>query len=447
MGNENATKKRLNINCGAAYLLRDREGVLDKYDAININSSYVVTSSEINKKLADKNANIISGNSEMVEIAQDIIQLDKDTVISGPMDFDDVLVFAAGDFIIRGTGEGLAEAASILVAGTMYYPESFNPNVEFLAKVKGKKQAFPDQAYPVLGDWDLEALLAKTPDEDKIIWVSGKVTALDERVLAKAQADNLTILCQSLLIYESLNEKCGPVFKTGKRSLVPDGYAVTGNLKLKLADVYTRGPKLYVNGNLILEEKDVPCLGEVESIIVNGRATMPASAAQAFRKVGKAAEYIFPEPHPYNIEGYEEFSHEQLQDLVEQGAKLSVGVEGCLRFADDVTVEDLDAVASLKCEGLVLASKKIKNALMLRGVHVEGLMMDLSFVEKMTGKTIPEIVRQFSHGPGPGPHYAMDKLMGPGFDFPPGFPFNAEGGPGDEPVQEQTITTGVYVLI
>jgi hypothetical protein len=37
--------------------------------------------------------------------------------------------------------------------------------------------------------------------------------------------------------------------------------------------------------------------------------------------------------------------------------------------------------------------------------------------------------------------------MGPGFDFPPGFPFNAEGGPGDEPVQEQTITTGVYVLI
>jgi hypothetical protein len=401
MSNEDSVKKVLNINCGSAYLLRDREGMLDKHDAIRINCGDLISSSDVYAVLAKKSTSINMGNSKIVDIKGDILPLDANTVLDGKTAYKDVYVFVDGDIIIRGDGaKSFSEAEGALITGTLYYPVS--SDVSCLAKITGNKRSYPDDAYPVPGDRDLEALLVEIPEGTKHIWVSGRVTALDLKSLVQAQEADIAIDCQSLYTYESLNDTYGSIFKAAKRTLVPDGHEITGNLQLNSAEIVLHGPKLYVQGDLTLEAKDAACLEEAESIVVTGTARLSAAAVKAFRKIGKAANYEILEEqgHTRNIEGFESFSHEQLQVMVERGEQISINVEGCLLFPEDVTPEDMAAIASLSYDGMVLIPGKAKGALAPRVKNGNGLMIDLALVEQFTGKSLPDLIRQFTGGGG-----------------------------------------------
>jgi hypothetical protein len=418
MSNEKTEKKTLDINCGFALLLRDREGMLDTYERIRINCGSLISSNEISAKLAEKGASLNTGNWTVLDIKGEIVQLEGDTVIDGRTSYKDVFVIAMDNLIIRGNGaECLREAEGVFVIKTLYYPES--SDIACFARVKGKTCAYPDNAHPVLGDSDPETLLAETPEGIKHIWVSGKVTALDETALARAREQNLTITCQSLYTYESFNSTYGSLFTAAKKTLIPDGYEITGSLQLNSGEIALHGPKLYVNGDLTLEEKDVPCLEEAESIIVTGKANLPASAAKAFRKIGKAADYNIIDGHTRTINGFETFSHEQLQVMVERGEQISVKVNGCLLFSDDVTTGDMDAIDSLSYEGLVLIPGNAKGALASRVKRGNGLMVDPAFVEKVLGKSIQDLIKQYTGG----------------------------GADGESNPQKMSINTGKFILI
>ncbi|GHT95773.1 hypothetical protein FACS1894141_5000 [Spirochaetia bacterium] len=435
MSNEDSVKKVLNINSGSAYLLKDREGMLDKFDVIQINSGTMVTSTDVLAVLTKKHTNINSGNSKVVDIKGDILPLAGNTVLDGTAAYKGVYVFVDGDIIIIGDGaKSFSEAEGGLVTGTLYYPVS--SDVSCIAKITGNKRSYPDDAYPVPGDRNLEALLMEIPDGKKHIWVSGRVTALDLKSLVKAQTDALTISCQSLCTYESLDDTYGSIFNAAQRTRIPDGHEITGSLQLTSVELAFHGPKLYVQGDLTLAEEDISCLEKAESIIVTGTAHLSASGAQAFRKIGKAANYHILEEqgNTNDIDGFAEFSHEQLQIMVERKEQLSLRVDGCLYFADDVTPEDMAAIASLSYDGIVLIPGRAKGALMSRVKHADGLMVDPAFVQKMTGKTIPEIIQQYT-----------------GFNFGGGGNSNGANAPqkpeGRQNEEVMNINSGTYILI
>jgi hypothetical protein len=408
MGNE--TVKSLKINCGLACLLNDREGILEAYEKIHINCGDFIASSQINAKLSAKGAKINAGNMRIRDIKGKILHLDSDTVIDGKADFKDLFVLATGNLIVTEDGAGsLGETEGVIVTGTLFYPDSGDP--AGFAKVSGNKRPYSAGAYVLLGDYKLENAVAAAPGGSRHIWVSGKVTALDRKALEDAGAGGLKITCGSLLIYEDLNGPFGDLFNCAKRELVPAGFEITGDLESAQLPFY--GPKLYVKGNFTMDAGDIPLLEKIESIIVKGRAELPAQAVEVFRKKGRAGEYCVFEGRLRRINGFEQYSHGQLAALAAAGEKISFVVNGCLLFDEDVSAEDAACIASLSYNGAVLVPAGLKAALASKVKEANGFMGDPALAEKITGRNVKD-------------------FMG--------------GGTGGED-DSQTINTGTYLLI
>jgi hypothetical protein len=387
MGNEPV--KTLKINCGLACLLNDREGILDAYEKIHINCGAFIATSAINAKLLARNAKINAGNMQVKEIKGKILQLDSNTVIDGKAGFKDVFILAAGNLVLKGEGmNALGEAEGAIVMGKLFYPDSGDPAV--LARVNGDKRPYPEGAYVLLGDYDLDKAMAAAPGGSRHIWVSGKITALNRKALEDARAGELKITCGSLLIYEDFNGSSGDLFTCSDRELVPPGYEMTGSLKSANLPFY--GPKLYVSGDFTLEAGDIPLLEKIESIIVKGRATLPASAAETFRKKGRAGSYRVLEGRLREINGFEQYSHGQLAESVSAGEKLVLEVNGCLLFDEDVTAEDTACIAALSYNGAVLVPAPVKAALASKVRAATGFMGDPALIEKMTGLNIRDFI-------------------------------------------------------
>ncbi|MDR2376095.1 MAG: hypothetical protein LBD96_06615 [Treponema sp.] len=395
---EQETKKKLVINCGLVCLLRDQEGILDSFDKITVNCGRFVVSPAIYTRLNTKKTTINSGTILVKTVGEKILQLNDNAVIDGSTDLKDSLVLATDSLIVKGEGLArLAGAEGLIVLGTLYYPAS--GDLGSLIKVDGKKRPYPDEAQVLLGDHDLAGALAAVPPDAKYLWIDGTLSALDTASLETAKAAGMRIDCTSLFTYEGLYAAYGGLFRCPNPVLVGDDYEITGD-HFKAARLPFSGPKVYVNGDFSMDAKDLPLLEALEAIVVRGRATLPVSVAQAFRKKGRAGDYEILEGRQVTINSSVLWGHRQFTDqqTAGTGEKLSVTVNGCLRFDDDVTAEDLDCIASLSCNGAVLLPSHLKGALAPRIKDANGFIGDDAEFEKMTGHKINDYAGGFMNG-------------------------------------------------
>ena len=380
-------KRKLTVNCGLACLLNDRQGSLDNYDHVTINSGTVIISSEVNSKLSAKGGTINSGDLLIRDIKGEILQLDDGAVIDGNAMLKGFFVIAKDNLLVKKDGmKALEELEGLIALGTVYYPISLN--LPSLIKVSGKKQPYPDDAQVFLGDHTLESLGAMLKS-DKHIWISGRLEALDRKAFENIKAQGYTISCGKLLTFQGLNEEFGGIINCPQRTLVPDGYEIIR--KIHDGELALYGEKLYVDGNFAMNEDDIPALEELEAIIVKGKASLPARAVKIFRSKGKAEDYFIFEGRLIVINGFEQFSHSRLEASAMKGEKLSFQVNGCLLFDEDVSPEDIECIASLSYNGSVLISGAASSALARKVKTGNGFMGDASQLEAMTGKNIKDL--------------------------------------------------------
>jgi hypothetical protein len=405
---ENESVKSLKINCGLACLLKDREGILDKYEKIHINCGSFIASPDVNAKLAARDAKINCGSSRITETAEKFLQLDTDTVIDGKADFRDAFIIALGNLIVKGDGiKSLYDSAGAIVLGTLFYPES--GDLGALAKIGGPKRAYPDGARVLLGDYDLGKAVAAadTANGGGHIWVSGKVTALNRKALEGARAAGFKITCASLLSYEEFNASFGDLFNCSDRTLVPDGCEISGNLESAQLPLY--GPKVFVDGDFTMADKDLPLLEKIESIIVRGKAALPPKSVETFRRKGKAGDYEIIDSSRREINGFEQYSHGQFAGLAGTEEKLNIVVNGCLLFDDDVTAEDVACIGSISYNGAVLVPAKVKAALASKVREANGFMGDGALIEKLTGRSLRDWIAEHTGGAGGRPENDGDE--------------------------------------
>jgi hypothetical protein len=77
-----------------------------------------------------------------------------------------------------------------------------------------------------------------------------------------------------------------------------------------------------------------------------------------------------------------------------KGEKLTLLVNGCLQFDDDVTPEDIECIASISYNGSVFVSGPAKSALARKVKTGNGFMGDSSAHEKMTGKKTGDLLHE-----------------------------------------------------
>lgn len=385
------SENRLNINCQVACMIHDREGLLDRYSSINLNCGTFIGSEAVHAKLLSKGANLNSGDILITEYEGEFLQISGGT-IGGDADFSGKFIIASGDLVLRGEGvHAFEKAAGAVVTGTVYYPESCDPAA--LAGIRGQKRPYPENALVVLGSRELGRLLTEIPDAAQPVWVAGEVSVLERGPAERAKDRGLRITCDRLVIRKELEESCDGVFSPLELEEVPEGFAVTGPLTLNEAAVLY-GDKLYVRGPLLLEEKDRGCLGELQAIRVRGCASLPASCVRAFKAIGKADSYRLFEGRLVQINGWEYFSHEMLGGMVERGERITLEINGFAVFDEDVTAEDMDAIASLSCNGFLVMPGAAQGAVSQRMGGVNGFTADTSMLRQMTGMSLEELMQK-----------------------------------------------------
>jgi hypothetical protein len=381
---ENETEKTMTINCDLACLLNDSEGVLDSYAKVTINCDAFIASSQVYAKLSGKNTRINADSLRIKEIKGRLLQLEDNTVIDGGMDFKDLVVLAAGNLIATTEGlRALGEAEGVMVLNTFYYPRS--GDLGALTKIDGKKQAYNGGAWVLLEDQTLEQALTALPAGGTGLWINGTLTALDAKALEAAKSAGITVECKSLLTYEGLYAAYGSLFTSQERTLVPDGYEILGNLDS--AELPLHGPRIYVNGDFTMDEKDLPLLEALEGIVVRGRAQLPVSAVQTFKTKGRAAAYNIFEGRLVELNGNVHWGKHFAGNPRE---RLTVRVNGRLRFDDDVTAEDLECIAAFSYNGVVLLPPEARAALAPRIRDANGFMGTPAEFEETIPGSIPD---------------------------------------------------------
>jgi hypothetical protein len=390
------TKKTLNVNCGLACLLKDREGILDNYDRVKINCGTAIISTAINAKLNAKGAAINCGDMQVRDINGEILMLDKGAVIDGRASLKDLFIVAKDTLLITKDGmKNLIEAEGLIAVGTVFYPES--ADTAALIKISGDKRAYPDEAQVILGDQTTENIISGLKSDRKHIWISGRLTALEKKALENIRSKGYTVSCAKLFTYEGLDAEYDSIINCPEKTLVPDGYEITW--KIREGELGLYGKRIYVDGNFSMKENDISALQEIESVIVKGKASLPASAVKIFKSKGKAADYFIFEGRLVEINGFEQFSHGQLEASNGKGEKLSLFVNGCLVFDKDVTAEDIECIASLSYNGTVLLPAQARAALASKVKIGNGFMGDPAMMEELTGQSVKDLFQGKSGEP------------------------------------------------
>jgi hypothetical protein len=397
MMSDEKTVHGLKLNCGSAYLLRDKSGVLDAYDSVILNFGNYIATPEIDAKLKAKGGRMNFGNSEIIPIKGEIVSLDGGAILDGGEDFSGRFVFVKGDLFIReGAGKTLETVEAVLAAGTVYYAKSLS--LSSSPKVRGRKKAYPDGDWPMGGNFTLHEVLGMAPPEETKIFVSGELSAFDGDDFTAAGERKLHIDSGSLFASEPLAATHKEFFTAGKNELVPEGFMATGDLNMGSGEAALYGPKIYVRGDLTLQEQDGAALQGLEAVIVTGTVNLPASLAASFRKIGKAKDYKITGGNIHEINGAESLSHEQLAAVKAAGKKLDISVNGALFFGDDVTPDDMDAIGSLSYNGMVIISNEAKAGLAAKIKAANGLMGDPALIKMVTGESVEELVRRYREG-------------------------------------------------
>ena len=387
-------RKSLMVNCGTALILSDREGFLDSFDSIMLNCGAFFGSSKAYASFMAKGGIVNSVTSAVREINGEIVQIASNTEITNGMDYAGKFVVCVGTAIVRDDGgKAFANAEGIHVTGTLYYPKECE--TAFLSKVTGISMPYPQDAYLAIGNKKLSELLHIIPEEKSHVWVHGEITAMEESDLAKAKEKGLRFTSTSLFTFESLNDRYGSMFHTEKQTLVPDGYETTADITLRAGEVALYGPRIFTKGDLILHKKDASCLETLESIIVTGTATIPASSAEVFRKIGKAGEYEITSDDTDEtvvVNGFQTMGHDYLQALVRKSKAVSIKVNGALLFGEDVIEDDMNAIASIDINGLAIIPDAAQGALAPKINRVNGMFLTIEAMTSMTGLRIEEIL-------------------------------------------------------
>jgi len=367
-------KKTLNINAGTALLLNEQSDALLGFDSININAGSVVASRKVYDKLVGMGASINSGSMNIIEVAGEIVELAGNSVITASMTFDGCFIICDGNLMIEDA-KGLTGVTGIY-ANRIFHPDSVDLNA-----VKGitasRRIIYPEKAKLhlsgiTLGD-DAHIVLESTHH-----WVHGNVTALESSALEKLMLKGVSFQCRKLIIRAGLYEKFSGMFKADSFVFVPDDHAFVDDITLDAATSLLYGEKLFVCGDLMVPHDQASHLSGFSSLIVKGKATMPISAAKDFRACGRADEYDMYEGILLTVNGEETLDHEQLQTAIAMGIVYTLRVNGEFAFLDDVTAEDIDAIASIQCNGEIFAPGRARGPLVGKLKSINGEILDIS---------------------------------------------------------------------
>ena len=278
--------KMLKINAAVCDARQVKESTLAAYDAIEINAALLLADSASQELLHQYPVTCntvqtldISGD---VKVSQINGRKELGPATSAPTSPTFLMVNGVLD-IAPGAGAALSGYVGIQVNGQIICPESLSGLLSG-ASVNGQIEVYPDDCVRLKRTLVLDRTFSLRARQGTRYFAGRRVVALAKDIdfdkLANMQVSFIT---RELLVVESLAEAAIPLFSPDTEiTILPDGCAYVGDdAKLEEALIRRWGGKLYINGDLILDQSSAPWLEQVSFLHVNGDILAPKSLSKA----------------------------------------------------------------------------------------------------------------------------------------------------------------------
>lgn len=381
--------KAMMINCGNALMLTWRPELLEGIDTLVMNCGSLAVSPAVNAQLNKLRLVMNAGDTALLEVSGPVVDLGENNRLEAGTDYTGSYLAANEDLLVtQAAADALTSLDGLYVPERLVTPEGLDP-ARLGQVTAGQWLTYPAGTDVVeLEDVELTAELAASMPAGTALWTAGRLVALEPAALADAEQKGLAFTAGSLLCHRAAAEKyIGKLLQSKKTTLVPDGYAAVkpaGGLRALAA---AWGSKLYVQGDLTLTAADLPALEALEGLVVEGRLSLPVAGAAAFRAMGGRAESIFPyEGTLWQVKGQETMTHAQLQAARDAGLQYTLQVSGHLALAEDVTIQDLDAILSVHYKGVVKVPGALRPLLAAKVAEGKGVMTDADDAAEISGE-------------------------------------------------------------
>ncbi len=290
-------KKRLRINCALCDMSGVAESTLASYESILINAALVLTSAKT-QALMPKYHVVLNAATvlEKPEDAELKVVNGKCEIMPGDAPSRPVALLVNGALEIgKDTEEILSHYALIQVNGLVTYPDSLSGKLDML-RVNGSTDCYPADAVRLDASYVADKTFRLRARAGRY-FAKRRVVILDNQAdVASLASKGVRFLTKTAVLAESLAESALPLFDEGTEiQLVPDGCAyVGGDAALSEALLKKHGTKLYIAGDLVLDEESEPLAGQLEYLKVLGSVQLPARLVNAFSVLPAEYEALVP---------------------------------------------------------------------------------------------------------------------------------------------------------
>jgi len=282
------SKKKLVINTAVCDARKVKEETLANYEKITVNAALLFTTPESHKLLYGYN--VVMNCADVMELDKDteiIMQNGKYTISASDATGKKAFLIVNGALIIEpGTENVLSRFAGIYVNGSITCPDNLVPYLGSL-KVNGATNTYPSDAILLKNTFIVDKIFIKRCKDSK--YFAKKRVVITDNSLDVAEMVNrgVRFITQKAIITESLIDEALPLFQdTTDIITVPDGSSfINDNAELTKALFIKHGPKLIVNGDLMINSEAGDLLEKIEYLYVNGDIRLPKSLDEKFSTV------------------------------------------------------------------------------------------------------------------------------------------------------------------
>ena len=285
--------KKMIVNCATCDMRTVSEETLQSYEQIVVNAATVILTART-KELLNRH-DVMLNAAEVMEVPEGSnVRLNNQNgsyELTGdgmPQEGEIALLMVNGSLTI---GTDALEAArayeKIKVNGYVLMPKSMAGKLTNLS-VNGSTDLYPDGAVRLRRNAVVDKTFPLRIRENALYWAARRLVFTDPALnVEKLAQKGVRFAAPKALLAESLAEAVTPLLDEDTDILVvPDGTQfVNGYAKVNKRFLKKYGPRLYVNGDLIVESDAAEVLPKIEYLYVTGQAKVPADLVDAFEEI------------------------------------------------------------------------------------------------------------------------------------------------------------------
>lgn len=282
-------KKNFIINCDICDARKIKEDDWDSYESIIINADLLVVD-ERSKSILN-NLPLVTNVDETLETSDEInlTSQNGDYEITEQASFsaNTVLVVNGSLRIHPKTEEGIKNLYRIFVNGCLIYPKSLSGCMDKIS-VNGSVKCYPDDCIIMPPSFTIDKYFPLRAKAGSKYYCEDEVLLIDDDINPDSLINKqIRFFTDKFIVAEKYLEVSLPMFEEKvELQVIPSGYSFVNEDAVLDKNLITQyGKKLYINGDLTLNEESQAFLSELEGLSVSGTVTLYEEQLEEFGKL------------------------------------------------------------------------------------------------------------------------------------------------------------------